>query len=83
MIDLTEVQLTATRIRGLASGLLKGIEATDIPQGDKPPYEFLWALASSVLKESNVLIDELNNLEQTKTPVNDQEAPGETIRKHI
>lgn len=67
MIDLTEVQLTATRIRGLASGLLKGIEDTDIPQGDKPPYEFLWALASSVLRESNVLIDELNSLEQTKT----------------
>lgn len=69
MIDLTEVQLTATRIRGLASGLLKGIEATDIPHnGDKPPYEFLWALASSVLNESNSLIQELNELEQTKTP---------------
>ncbi|MCZ0892222.1 hypothetical protein O0Z71_07265 [Ligilactobacillus saerimneri] len=68
MIDLTEVQLTATRIRGLASGLLKGIEATDIPQGDKPPYEFLWALASSVFNESNVLIEGLNSLEQTKTP---------------
>lgn len=66
------------QIKALAKGLINTIIDID-EKGDLKGYEFnrqydfIIAVLSAIISSSSCLIDEL---EQTKTPVNDQEDPG-------
>lgn len=84
MTNIDELIEKAIQVKALAGGLTNTI--TDINETGnlkkyefERQYEFMFAVLSAIISASSCLIDEL---EQTKTPVNDQEAPGEQLKTY-
>lgn len=84
MANIDELIEKAIQVKALANGLINTVvdidEAGNLKKYEfERQYEFMFAVLSAINSASSCLIDEL---EQTKTPVNDQEAPGEQLKAY-